>query len=166
MEWSSQIRFHVGQPLAWSLPIIHGLVVLPERAADAAVVDQDINAIVEEFGSFCRCLSYLLDASEITQCPSQFFVLGICGQVMVGGVFKLLFVEVQDKYSVTSLQEMTSQAPADALSSFVVLIPAEEMVRMSSPPDIRMCLCGGPVTEGVEAWKASDVVEVMSEVTP
>lgn len=58
-ERRAEVRLHVRLPLLAGVSIIHGRAVLPVRGRDAAIVDQAVDAVVEELGRLGRCGAYL-----------------------------------------------------------------------------------------------------------
>lgn len=117
MEGRGQVRLDVCHPLARRVEVVHGLAILPEGGADAAVVDQDIDAVVEEGGGVFGRLADVVDAAKVAQRVAEGAVGDVGVQVGVRGVLELLFVEVEDEYSVTFLEEMTGQTAANSLGS-------------------------------------------------
>lgn len=121
MERRSQIRLDVSHPLARRVEVVHGLAILPEGGADAAVVDEHVDAVVEEGGGFFCGLADGVDAAEVAERPAEGTVCDVRVQVGVGGVFELVFVVVEDVDSVALFEEVAREATADALGSLIVL---------------------------------------------
>lgn len=65
MERSCEVRLDIGLPLSTRVEVVHGFAVLPEGAADSAIVDQDISAVVEEGRCFLGCFTDVVDAAKI-----------------------------------------------------------------------------------------------------
>ena len=65
MKGSCQIRLDVSLPFSARVEVVHGLAVSPKRGADSAIVDQDVDSIVEEVGSFLGCFTDVVDAPEV-----------------------------------------------------------------------------------------------------
>ena len=53
----------VSLPFGTGVEVVHGFAVLPEGAADSTIVDQDVDSVVEEGGSFSGCFTDVIDAS-------------------------------------------------------------------------------------------------------
>ena len=81
----------------------------------------------------------------------------------VDDVFELFLVVVEEEYSMTLLQEVTSKAPTNSLSSLIVSESIDNFPGKYLPPETRICFCGGALTAGVETSRGS-CAEVMVEV--
>jgi len=121
VERRSQIRLDVRLPLGRRVEVVHGLAILPEGRADAAVVDEHVDAVVEEGRGFFGRRADVVDAAEVAERPAEGAVGAVCVQVGVGRVFELVFVEVEDVDSVALFEEVAGEATADALGSLIVL---------------------------------------------
>lgn len=75
-------------------------------SSDAAVVDEDVDFVVEEFGGFRYGGSDFGDGAEVAESRGK-----ICrelSQVGVDAVVEFLFVEIDDEDSVAVLKEGSS----------------------------------------------------------
>lgn len=117
MEWRRQICLNICDPFCGGLEVVHGLVVFPERVADAAIVDQDINATIKELGC-CFCSSpNVIDASKVADRGAELSFICEGLQMNFGRVLKLLLIKVEDEDFMAFLQEVSREASSNSLGS-------------------------------------------------
>lgn len=90
-----QVRLDVRHPLLQHRLVLHGLAVGPVRVGDAAVVDEEVDPVVQKLGRLPDRLPYLVGGSQVAHCPAD--VLGVLVQVDFGGVLERVLVDVENE---------------------------------------------------------------------
>jgi hypothetical protein len=86
MKRRRQIRLHISLPLRAGIGVEHGRAILPVRRGDPAVVDENVDAVVEEFCGLLGGGFDLRDGAQVAEGGGEGAVSEEGVEVGFGGV--------------------------------------------------------------------------------
>lgn len=104
-EGAGEVGIDVRLPLIECVWIFHRLAIFPLRAGNTSIVDEDVNAVVEELRRLFDLGADVFDVSQVADCKVDLLLIIVLLEVYLCCVLQLFLIYVEYEDRVATFEE-------------------------------------------------------------